>query len=125
MLERSFVSLGDGDRPVLTPLAILRSSRLRWPLLRLRYGLRTNRGKLVPSRKLLCWTSLRLLLLQLIFLLHTALLWAPLLGRVCARFGWCPGFRLLLLFWSALLLALLPRLQRSVHCARALVLLAV
>ena len=94
--------------------AILRSSRLHWPLLRLHYGQRTKRGKLVPLRRHLCWTSLRLVLLQSIFLLALPLV------RVCARFGRCPRFCLLLSLRTALLLALLPRVRWSVHCARDL-----
>ena len=100
--------------------AILRSSHRRWPPLRLHYGPRTKRGKLVRLRRHLWWTLLLQILLRPISPLRTVLLWAPLLGRVCARFGRSPGFRRLLLFRPALLLALLPRLQRSVHCARDL-----
>ena len=64
---------------------------------------------------------------ELIFLLHTASSLGSLLSvvSVLTLLEGVPGLRLPLLFRSALLLALLPRLQRSVHCARALVLLAV
>ena len=99
---------------------ILRSSHRHWPPLRLHYGPRTKRGKLVRLRRHLWWTLLLQILLRPISLLRTVLLWAPLLGRVCARFGRCPGSCLLFLFRSALLLALLPRVRRSVHCARDL-----
>ena len=86
----------------------------------LRYGPRTKRGKLVRLRRHLWWTSLLQILFQPISLLRTVLLWVFHLGLVCARSGRCPGFRCLLYFWPALLLALLPRVQRSVHCARDL-----
>ena len=76
--------------------AILHSSHRRWPHLRLHYGPRTRRGKLVRLRRHLWWISLLQILLRLIFLLHTVLLWAPRLGRVCTRFGRCHRFCLLL-----------------------------
>ena len=98
--------------------AILHSSHRRWLPRRLHYGPRMRRGKLVRLRRHLWWTSLLQLLLRLIFLLHTALLWALRLGRVCTRSGRCHRFCLLLSLWTALLLSLLPRLRRSVHCAR-------
>ena len=78
--------------------AILRSSHPRWPPLRIHYGPRTRRGKLVRLRRHLWWTSLLQILLWPISPLRTVLLCAPLLGRVCARSGRCPGFRCLLLF---------------------------
>ena len=93
MLERSFVSLRDGR--FSAPLAFVS----------LRFDVAT-----VHVRSMESWYA---------YEVRFVLLWAPLLARVCARSGRCPGFRLLLLFRSALLLALLPRLQRSVHCARS------
>ena len=98
--------------------AILHSSHSRWLHLRLHYCPRMKRGKLVPSRRHLWWTSLLLILLRLIFLLHFVLLWAPHFARVCTHVGRCHRFCLLFSLRTALLLALLPRLQRSVHCAR-------
>ena len=72
---------------------ILRSSHLRWPPLRLRYGPRTRRGKLVRLRRHLWWTSLLQILLRPISPPRTVLLWALLLARVCARSGRCsPAF---------------------------------
>ena len=76
---------------------ILRSSYRHWPPRRLHYGPRTMRGKLVRLRRLLWWTLLLQILLRPISLLRTVLLWAPLLGRVCPRFGRCPGSCLLFL----------------------------
>ena len=98
--------------------AILRSSHRRWPPLRIRYGPRTRRGKLVRLRRHLWWTSLLQIPLRPISLLRLVLLWARLLALVCARSGRCLGFRFLVCFRPVLLLALLPRLQRSVRCAR-------
>ena len=105
--------------------ASLHSSHRRWPPLRIHYGPRTRHGKLVRSRRHLWWTSLLLILLRHISPLRTVLLWALHLVRVCAHFGRCFRFHLLPHFRAALLLTLLPRLQRSVHCARAHVLLVV
>ena len=71
------------------------------------------------------WISLIRTPSQFIFLLHTALLWALHLVRVCAHFGRCSRSRLLLSLWELLQPTLLPRLRRSVHCARAHALLVV
>ena len=51
--------------------AILRSSHPRWPPLRIHYGPRTRRGKLVRLRKHLWWTSLLQILLRPISPLRT------------------------------------------------------
>ena len=121
MLERSFVSLRDGDRP--DPHSFGRfSASLTVVGLRSDFSTVHVRGVEIwyPYEGIFAGHRSVLLLLRPTFLLRTVLLWAPLLGRVCARSGRCPGFRCLLLFRPALLLALLPRLQRSVHCARDL-----
>ena len=75
----------------LIPLlwASLHSSHPRWLLFRLHYGLHMRRGRLVLLRKHRWWVSLLRTPSQFIFLLHTALLWALHLVRVCAHFGRC------------------------------------
>ena len=105
--------------------ASLHSSHPRWLLLRLHYGLHMRRGRLVLLRRHRWWISLLRTPSRITFLLHTALLWALHLVRVCARFGRCSRSRLLLSLRMPLQLALLPRLRRSVHCARAHALLVV
>ena len=98
---------------------ILHSSHRPWLLHRLHYGPRTRRGKLVRLRKLHWWTSLLQLLLRPIFLRVLRL------GRVCSRSGRFLRFCLVLPLPPALLLPLLPRLRRSVRCARVHALLVV
>ena len=104
---------------------ILHSSHRRWLLHRLHFGLHMRRGKRVRLRKLHWWTSLLQILLRPISPPRTALLWALRLGLVCIRSGRSQRFCLLLFLRTALLLALLPRLRRSVHCARVHALLVV
>ena len=120
ILERSFVSLKDGDLPGLTPLG---DSPLLSPFFSLCFDFATVVVRSVeswyPYEGIFWWTSLLLILLRPTLLLRTVLLSALLLVRVCARFGRCSRFPLLLYFRTAPLLALLPRLRRSVHCARA------
>ena len=126
MLERSFVPLRDGDRSDLTPLGespllspslasapnSLRSTYEAW-----KAGTLTKASlvDIAPSDSIAAFFSQ----------LRTILLWALHLVRVCALFGRCPRFRLLLSLRTALPLALLPRLRRSVHCARDHALLVV
>ena len=96
----------------------LHSSHRRWLPHRLHYGLHMRRGKLVRLRRHHWWISLLRTPSRLTFLLRTILLWPLHLVRVCAHFGRCSRFRLLLSLRTALPLVLLPRLRRSVHCAR-------
>ena len=98
--------------------ASLHSSLPRWLPHRLHYALLMRRGRLVRLRRHRWWILLLRNSSQFIFLPHTALLWALHLVRVCAHFGRCHRFCLLLPLPPALLLPLLPRLRRSVHCAR-------
>ena len=99
--------------------AILRSSRLHWPLLRLHFGLRTKRGKLVPLRRHLCWTSLHLVLLLSIFLLRTQLFFWLFLSfvSVLALEG-VPGFVYCCPSGRLYCLHCFLDSDVSVHCAR-------
>ena len=99
--------------------ASLHSSLPRWLPHRLHYVLLMRRGRLVRLRRYRWWILPLRTPSRLTFLCRTILLWALHLVRVCALFGRCSRFRLLLSLRKPLPLALLPRLRRSVLCARA------
>ena len=118
ILEKSFVSLRDGDQPDLTPLGdspllspslASASSSLRSTYEAWKAGTLTKASlmDIAPSDSIAAYFSA-----------PNSSSWALRLGRVCTRSGRCHWFCLLLSLRTALLLALLPRLRRSVHCAR-------
>ena len=107
MVERSFVSLRDGDQPDLTPLgdspllspSLASASSLRSTYESWKAGTLTKASlvDIAPSDSIAAYFSTGS---------------SP---RSCLYSLWKVS---LLSLWTALLLALLPRLRRSVHCAR-------
>ena len=122
ILERSFVSLKDGDRPDLTPLGD--SPLLSPSLASASTSLRSTyeawkAGSLTKLH--LWWTLLLQILLRHYFSAPHSFFFGLFFSFVFAlALDGVPGFLFCCTLRTALLLALLPRLQRSVHYARAL-----